>query len=587
MKTVLSREYLQKLFLSFRSGPEIFHLIINYGKNNKIKLEIPNTLIYLPSLSFPVYLSTQTNGFVAIDSSKSSIDNFFDIIEAIPNKDSFPKYIHIAMNERIRICYNEIEARRIFEDCPHFSHRLHNYIQPTSKYASKLRVHWKLFKQPKAYIITNNLSAKIHHLKKTQTKSSSSSLPELKRFNSRPSAELNSTLRNILDISKLVSQKDESLNLKRLIVQFSGTSDNSLIISNRYLPELQEILSTLVKIVNTAFFHNANKIHEIIFDFIKNPEKKWVIVSCKGHKLFGDPKYLEQKKTVEEPQNESFLQRKPSIVLCESVTEESLKSDASLESSKEEEKSEIDRAAYRIKCIAAEKHEIMPNEIGELTKNTYLELKQCDDKGRVPHLMIGILPHKIDNPITYFIEKSKDPPVKPTKHKDRAKNLHWVGREHISPPEYVNVASKHINKVAKVYNKHRYEAHIGRIYLSSKKKISLILHEKEKEIQAAIEDFLMNMKIDWHFSMLFENRSHQEIRAISSRIIYTLNPPSELNMREELRNVHKPMKIIRKDFTDFVESLVGKIRVKAGIPDVECDIILERIKSFEKDILMD
>lgn len=587
MKAVHSREHLQKIFSSFRPGPEIFQLIINYSRNSKIKLEIPHTLMYLPSQSFPVYLSTQPNGYIAIDNSKYSIGKFFEAIESIPINEKFPKYIHIAMNERFRLCHDEHEARRVFEECPHFSHRLHNYIEPVSKHASKLRVHWKLFKHPIAYILTNNLPALAHQAKIRHIKSSSGTLPELNHHKSQSSSDFKGTLRTVLNISKLINKKDDSVNPKRLIVDFTGSSESSVIIANRYLPELKDIINTIVKIVNTVFFHSPSKVQEVLIDFVKSPDKKWVVTACKGHKLDGDPKYLELKKPIEEPQSETFLQRKPSIMLCESVTEESLKSDASLETSKEDEKNEIERAVYRIQCVAAERKKIQTKEVGKLNKDTYYELRQCDDKGRVPRLMIGILPHKIENPITFFIEKSKDPPVKPTRHKDRAQNLHWVGNGVIPPAEYVKVSSKHINEVSKMYNKHRYEAHVGRIYLSSKKKISIILKDKEKEIKNAVEDFLMSMKKEWHFSMLFENRSHQEICSIGSRIVYSLNPPSELNMREELRNVHKRYKIIRKDFNDFVENLDYCIRAKAGIMEDQADIILERLRSFEKDILMD
>ena len=82
MKNNHNKETLKKISKSFRSGPSIFELIIENCKRNKIKLKIPDTLMYLPSMSFPIYLRTLSNGYISVDSSKVSISNFFSIKDA-------------------------------------------------------------------------------------------------------------------------------------------------------------------------------------------------------------------------------------------------------------------------------------------------------------------------------------------------------------------------------------------------------------------------------------------------------------------------------------------------------------------------
>ena len=163
-------------------------------------------------------------------------------------------------------------------------------------------------------------------------------------------------------------------------------------------------------------------LQEALLDFIKGPDGAWFLLNCKGYKVKGDP--IEIKINVKEPEvlDESAISIKPTGFLCQSVSEESLLSDPSSLSNDEVDR--IEKAAKEIKFMANTMQRPDSRMIDSLSKKNYLELKEGDELGRIPHRMIGIMPHKQENPITYFIDKMKDPPIKPTQHKERAKKFH-------------------------------------------------------------------------------------------------------------------------------------------------------------------
>ena len=269
-----------------------------------------------------------------------------------------------------------------------------------------------MFYPSTSYIISNPLPYK----EKRFGINESSSLPYLLDTNisSMPKAELNDTFLRHFDSLK-------KKNLQKFLVQLNSSSDCIVIPSNRNMPELQEAFKTIASILNRVYFREFNKMQEFLMDFIKSSENKWVFIACKGYKIKGDDKVVEAK-VDDNSLDSSIYSYKGSVLLCDSVSEESLKSEVSLISDNEEEL--INDAADSIenRALLMEKKRNIKLE-NEKTM-TYMDLKQMDDLGRVPHIMIGIMPHKLANPLTYFIERSKNPPIKPSKHKDRAKNLY-------------------------------------------------------------------------------------------------------------------------------------------------------------------
>ena len=147
------------------------------------------------------------------------------------------------------------------------------------------------------------------------------------------------------------------------------------------------------------------------------------------------------------------------------------------------------------------------------------------------------------------------------------------------------MASKYMNLVGKIYNKHRNEGAIGRSYLLNRKKILEIYENKEKEILQGIEHFLLNLYQSMHYSIFFDTKSMQDLKYISSRLSKSLNPESELKTREEIRLIHKKLNISYADFCEFVNGLVNDIRTIAQLHDWQVDVISDRLKSFEKEIV--
>ena len=609
-----SNDYLKKLTKTFTPSPSIYEQIISQSKQHPVRLLIAHTLLYLPSLCFPVFLKTQPNGVVSIDTSKNSLSNFFEEKYTYPSE-SQPKYIHIAMNERIKLCSTEREAKTIFEDCPHFTHRLHRYIQTNSSYASKIRVHWKAHKPPTTYIVTNKLP--IHapeELPPTIIGTSSNgntlnsvniTLASTREKNGLGKVKGKAKVSTHLQLPKLKStQSSSNLSKSRLetstysiyiddirlqdyrkyFVQVKGTTENYITLSNRYYPELQETLKLVLGIISSNALKNMSPAQEVLIDFMKNMENKWVLLGCKGYKVRGqrnvEVKIEEHRR---EPSTESFLSRKHSVFLCESVSEESLKSEISSES--DDESARIDKVADRLKLQAAEMSKYQHQSIGSINNEDYLKLKQSDELGRIPYVMIGIMPHRIGNPVTYFIERTKDAPIKPNKYKDRAKNLLWAGSDKMNPEQYAKIISKNLNSISKIYNNHRYQGAVGRDYIITKSKISKILIEKGSAILQAIKEFLSKIDKSASYSMFFENRTESEISHISTQIFESLNPASELNLRDRLRVTHRGLGIHFSVFTDFTTNLVNSIKIDADLLNDQADSIAKRLKSLEKDII--
>lgn len=135
-------ENVHQILCRYSKGPEIYTLLASTAQQFKIPLNIPETLLFMSSFQHPVLLFS-ANGYVQTEISEFAIDKFFERAEAASsgNNKAFPKYIHVAMNDRVRICFEQAEARDFFINCPHYSHRLQRYIPPPTNFASKIRVH--------------------------------------------------------------------------------------------------------------------------------------------------------------------------------------------------------------------------------------------------------------------------------------------------------------------------------------------------------------------------------------------------------------------------------------------------------------
>ena len=569
MRDLHLKESMKRVFMSFRKGPEIFDLLIVYLKTKRLKLSIPDTLVYLAANAYPAFLSTAADGFVEMNLSKSSVDLFFEKLDHDVLKQ--PKFIHIAMNQRIRLCYSKSEARKAFEDCPHFSHRLHRWIPFTYQHASKLRVNWKISKPPSAYILTNKLqlSTKSHCKSK-------SSLPLLKPL--KPQGK--PTLKHKNSENFQIIGESQSLETKKFLVQFSGTSNLNITQTTRFMQELQETFYSLAKLMSSAYFRNPNKLQELLLDFVKSGNG-WVLISCKGHKIKGDQELVNLRKVEIERSFNNSMMRGPSAMGFESVTEESLKSDESFDSF-EEENEEIERTAKRIEYMAIEMHR-KHGKIEGLNTQSYLDLRQSDNLGHLPHIMIGLLPHKIENPLSYFIEKDKRPPVKTINLKYKAKELSMLGSEKSNNDTYGRISSKCLSNITKVYNKHRQEALIGRKNMLNKSRLEVIFNESAKDLQDILKQVFG--KKNSNFSHYFENKTDEHLSFICKNMLDCFVVPNEYIVKKKVRNIHCNLNISEAEFDECLKEFEDSVRAKALISSNEVLALVEKFVSFKNDVV--
>lgn len=574
MRILHLKESMKRVFLSFRQGPEIFNLLVMYLKTNRLKLCIPDSLVYLPAYAYPAFLSTTADGFVEMNLSKSSIDLFFEKCEhGILEQ---PKFIHIAMNQRIKLCYSKAEARKAFEDCPHFTHRLHRWIPFTYQHASKLRVHWKLSKPPSAYILTNKLqsSPKFHSKSK-------SSLPSIKPLKNQEKPILKH--KNALNTENFKFIGDsQSIEMKKFLVQFSSSSNLNITQTTRYMQELQETFNSLVKLMHSVYFRNPNKLQELLLDFLKSGNK-WVLISCKGHKIKGDQEVTSLRKVEIERSFNNSMMRGPSAMAFESVTEESLKSDESFDSF-EEENEEIERTAKRIEYMAIEmqrKH----GKIEGLNTQSYLDLRQSDNLGRIPYIMIGLLPHKIENPLSYFIEKDNRPPIKQNNLKYKTKELSVLGNKKNKQDTYGKITSKCLSNIAKVYNKHRQEALIGRKNLLDKNILEKIFNESEKELQDILKLVFTKKKLN--FSHYFEHKTDEHLNFICKNMLDCFVIPNEYAVKKKVRSIHSNLNISEAEFEECLNEFEGNVRAKDILSNDEVKALVDKFISFKNDVVSD
>lgn len=136
-------ENLHNLLKNCRGGPDLYTLFFRGCNSFGINVKIPETLLYISSHNSPIFLHNHPNGPIVADSSEKALERFFDKVESYPLnlKRASPRYIHIAMNENIYLCYSSEEAKKHFEECPHYTHRIQRYIPPHTNYVSKVRIH--------------------------------------------------------------------------------------------------------------------------------------------------------------------------------------------------------------------------------------------------------------------------------------------------------------------------------------------------------------------------------------------------------------------------------------------------------------
>ncbi|CAG9322814.1 unnamed protein product [Blepharisma stoltei] len=651
-KTLQQAENLQIYLNSCRKGPDIYALFSQCSQSSRINIKIPETLLYVPSQSCPVFLWNNSFGNIASYINDQAIDKFFDTVEQIEVKSRYkvPKYIHIAMNDKITLCYSAFEAREVFENCPHYMHRLQRYIPPTTNLASKIRIHWSGSRIEAVCSISNNISLGklerkgnlsfqpvMNNLKQTISYSFSSkilptsfsmSMPfkplhqkrslkeklnkpknpfkthimvtepcEAESLQIKPGSETLMTEEihpdedSFLSSNNQRSSAEENADIEKFIVKFSGLPKLKIIFTHQPIPELVKAVNALVAVINQLFLRKNNQLQELFVDFIKDSNEKWVLLSCKGYKIIGDelsrvlkPKFLPKlenirsKTHIKKPFARDYeinVSKIDDLIIPErKIGNDTIIYDKNIEilaHSFEEQASKLDNSPIG---------NIHLKEIQESTTKSYLEQKKSDHLGRIPCNMIGIMPHKLDNPITSFIDNHKEVPIKPLKHRERFKHLYLVGLEN----KRIDLASKQLDEITKSFDKKLKAAQEGRKDANTITGLVNFLNSHEKLIEKSIQESYEKCKQSETLCPYFESRTNHEMERIHKGFYSCLKPGYEIGLRNKLKRSHKGLNISSNDFEEFVKNLTESL-ANNNFFEEEAKLITDRARSFEKEIV--
>lgn len=322
-------EKLQGILKSCKAGPDIFVVLSGYCIMTKVFLKIPETLLYISASNSAVFLCNHKYGYIVVDTSKQAMDRFFETTKSVSinTKYKVPIYIHIAMDAKIKLCFNRYDAQEVFENCPHYAHRLQRYIYPSTNLASKIRVYWSKNKIDTICSLTNQIpfekletreSLDFRHIKKERqvnkastftnkilASSFSISLPyrplysrKIKKSMSHTPSQtlvavsvpkekqliMNKTNNDILigkrtqfypnnsPSSNTSCAIDEENEIEKYVIKYTDLARLKIIITHYPIQELNSIFRNLIEIVNNSALKKSNGLSELFVDFIKDSQ---------------------------------------------------------------------------------------------------------------------------------------------------------------------------------------------------------------------------------------------------------------------------------------------------------------------------
>lgn len=220
----------------------------------------------------------------------------------------------------------------------------------------------------------------------------------------------------------------------------------------------------------------------------------------------------------------------------------------------------------------------------DLSRNMYLEQLKSDSKGRIPISMIGIMPHKLNNHITSFVSKYREALPSPLKHKDRFKNLNYLGMQGVEAYKHLDLASRHIDDINKDFDKKLKASQDGKKDILAINSLTSFIKSNDLRIKKAVKESFQNLMQTPAYSVYFENKSHQDWEKIINSFMVCLKPGFEIGIRSKIKKTHKHMHISNKDFEAFINNL-QEIMTRHNFEDEEIKLIIDRVFSFEKDIV--
>ena len=395
---------------------------------------------------------------------------------------------------------------------------------------------------------------------------------------------------------KLGKERIKELNNK-FIVHYSNMNDCNVISSSQQIPEVTIILRQVSDIISHKFLKKPNSIEDLVVDIMKDTKGKWIFLASKGYKLRGDKnlprsssfhKIIKRQKSIyfmdiaEQYRQEDLAQYNISVSKEYNYKDQGIRYTST---NQEAKKVQLVRHLEE-KAKNMEAHPVYIDKKQMLQRNveTYLKCKNVDKQGRIPFKMIGMTHYPNETKLITFYETSKEPPLKPTRHKDRIKNLSWTDGT-FNSYSMVNMTCNHIDKIARQYDS-RLKSAIDCKDENNKNMILLNLLAEQKDRWNRVPSILADKLYCNHsLAALFENKNRDEIENIFRLGLFTcLHPGKSVGIRTRIRKSHYPMKISQENFEEFVRVFKESLHFVFTDEDA-IELAITRIRRFEADIV--
>lgn len=244
---------------------------------------------------------------------------------------------------------------------------------------------------------------------------------------------VSTTLPSVYMSNDIIEKPNIETDFSRYIVRYTNFNQTSVISSSQPISGINDELKSLAVLINSFLLKKSNCLEELLVDFVKDPKENFIFIACKRFKIKGEQPHEMSPIKKEASRNTNHMPF-PDIVI--SVAEKQSpfgeeKYETDLKKSRVsgfKEEMKIDKAQNLLEQQVSDmeiKKDIIVSikDIRDVNKESYLQQKRSDKHGRIPYNIIGIMPHAKNNQLISFIEKQKEPTLKPLRHKERSKNL--------------------------------------------------------------------------------------------------------------------------------------------------------------------
>ncbi|CAG9319267.1 unnamed protein product [Blepharisma stoltei] len=289
---------------------DIFSLLAQYSNSTNINVNIPASLVKIANIDTPYLVQTKKNGQVI--SRPCQLSEYLNLFAKKILAEG-PLYIYKGLEKKTVPIYSKEGAESSFDSNQENS-CLQNYIKCISSQVSVIRVLWKLNRKCKYFTIVNRKKI----CKKSREASKS---PQNNSFNIKAKYGLpvnnfryvsmimqtSKSINNPYKVSpvsspeRMTSKLSDSLSTSKLLkvpvgdntpirrfeennqdyVLNTESSDDVLIVQNfiRH-PTIEAMMIEIASFLNKTIYKDEG-VKGIIADFMRDSEKKWVLIGCK------------------------------------------------------------------------------------------------------------------------------------------------------------------------------------------------------------------------------------------------------------------------------------------------------------------